>query len=311
MKSTVAASTPRRAALRCLPIPAAIPTTSAFTNVSQTVRLAPLLIGKGLADAGGQTRGDVLIVMGGTAGFGEMAQAVTPVSVTTTQLQLQNTLGYSSGDLLLLEDQSVSGGCMIQQVNTAAGQILTFSGNYYAANGTNVNLTSFGASTIAMQLGNVVNNPPQFQMYGVGANNTLVSYNLLQPAPPDVPIADGVVELRALYGIDSSNPRDGVIDTWVDPIVGSPFGADVLSNGSVASRENLRRIVAVRVGFILRTSLAERPADYTAPTGSLTLFGDLAPALRYTRTLSASELNYRFRTVESTIPLRNVSLAPP
>jgi type IV pilus assembly protein PilW len=157
----------------------------------------------------------------------------------------------------------------------------------------------------------------------VGSNNTLVSMDLLKPfaagVVPDVSIADGVVEMRALYGVSNSPPYAS-LDNWVDP-TGATWGSDVLTNGSVASRLSLRKIVAVRLGFILRTSLAEKepifgPADATTHLGTLpltlTLFSDLPTALQQTRTYAAGtvDLNYRYRTVEVTIPLRNVLIAP-
>lgn len=302
-------------ATHVLPMPVAIPAASTFASVPQTVRLAPVIIGKGLADSGGQVRGDVLTVMSGTAGMGESPRPVQPGSVTATSLQLSNTLGYATDDLVLLSDAGVPGGCMLQQVGaharTDTGPSLPLAGTYYASTGTYVTLSNFGASTIVAQLGNASNNPPLFQLYGVGANHTLFSYDLLQPTPPDVPVADGVVEMRALYRVDNSGTFDGSNLAWIDPVAGSGYEASVLTNGSVTSQTNLRRIVAIRLGFILRTSLQERPQDYQLPAGTtLTLFGDLGGALAQTRTLTGTDLNYRYRTVEETIPLRNVLLAP-
>lgn len=301
---------------RVLPMPAAIPASSAFTRLPQVYRLAPVIIGKGLADIVGlQVRGDVLISMGGTAGMGESAHAVIPASVTANDLRLQNTLGYRTGDLILLSDTAVAAGCMMQQVTFPGGteggaaQLLPLAGQYFSSTGTNVNLANFGASTISLQMGNAANNPPQFTMYGVGDNNTLMSYDLLLPSAPDVPIADGVVEMRAVYGLDTSAPPDGTLDTWIDPSAAG-FTAAALMDGSAASRARLRQIVAVRLGFILRTSLDERAKDFAPAATDVTLFGDLPADVRQTRTLSAAEQRYRFRTVEITVPLRNVLLAP-
>jgi type IV pilus assembly protein PilW len=316
-----------------LPIPAAAPATSAFTNLPLTLRLAPVIIGKGLADKTGDVRGDVLIVMGGTAGVGESPQSVKPgsVSASPANLRLENTLGYRTDDMLLLADATVGGGCMMQQVATRSaseyGQDLALGGTYYAAAGTGVNLTDFGASTLALQLGRDDANPPQFQAFGVGANRTLMSYDLLQPQPggtalPDASIADGVVEMRAVYGLDTTSTPDGILDSWLDPTAGSGYEASVLGDGSAASRVKLRRIVAVRIGMILRTSLQERAPQTTAssslgPEGFqqasgrvLTLFSDLPTAVQQTRTLGSGDLNYRFRTLEVTVPLRNVLMAP-
>jgi type IV pilus assembly protein PilW len=291
-----------------LPRPAAFSASSPFANVPQTARLAPVLIGKGQANTGTQTRGDVLTVMGGTAGFGELPLDVKTSSVTSADMGLANTLTYRTNDLVLLADASVSTGCIVEQVSAKTSDTLTFGGTYYKAAGTNVSLTAFGASTVAVQLGNAVNNPPMMQLYGVGDNSTLFSYDLLQKdGDTSVPIADGVVEMRAVYGLDTTTPPDGVLDSWIDPATGSGYAYADLTDGSAAAQQKLRRIVAVRVGLILRTSLQER--DPVVPSGATeTLFSDLG--LTQTRTLTTTERNYRFRTVEFTVPLRNLLYAP-
>ena len=316
-----------------LPVPAAIPASSAFRNVATAaatpIRLAPLIIGQGQADVSGEVRGDVLIVMAGTAGVGESPQGVNAVDASSTpaQVQLPNTLGYRTADMLLLWKANAANGCMMQQAAARSasefGQVLQLAGNYTATAGTNVNLSDFGSGAIAMQLGRDLANPPQFQAYAVGANRTLVSYDLLQPIPtggiPDTPIADGIVEMRAVYGIDTSSPPDGTRDDWTD--ASGNYSAANLSDGSAASRARLRGIVSVRIGLILRTSLQERTGasfasaatsqeTYQASSSTLTLFSDLPSALQRTRTLGTADAGYRFRTVEITIPLRNVLLAP-
>ena len=294
-----------------LPMPTAFAASSPFANVPQTVRLAPVLIGKGAADTATQVRGDVLTVMGGTGGFGETPLPVQTGSVTSTSLRLPNAVGYRAGDLVLLADPAVPAGCMLQQITAAVVDTLTFGGDYYKTTGTNVNLASFGASTVSIQLGSAPNNPPLLQLYGVGDNNTLFGFDLLRLAgAAAVPLADGVVEMRALYGVDTTIPPDGVLDAWVDPIAGSGYAQAELSDGSTAAQLRLRRIVAIRLGIILRTSLQERTA--VVPSGTiLTLFGDLGGALPQTRTISGNDTFYRFRATELTIPLRNVMFAPP
>jgi type IV pilus assembly protein PilW len=292
------------------------------TTAAMPIRLAPVIIGKGLA-AG--TGGDVLMVMSGTAGASEVPLAVTPGSVTSTQLTVTNTLGYRADNIVLLADPSVSG-CMIQQVGPTFGsapQVVPLAGTYFSATVDSTTLTSFGGNTVMAQLGVNDTNPPQFQLFAVGENNSLFSYDLLEPAgTAQRQVADGVVEMRALYGLDTTLPPDGVIDAFVDPIAGSGYEASVLLNGSAASQRLLRQIVAIRLGFILRTALEERaPASVTNPEGylqpagtTLTLFGDTVDAggtsISQTRTLSGSDLRHRFRTIEVTIPLINVQSAP-
>jgi type IV pilus assembly protein PilW len=329
-----------------LPIPTPLGATSAFTAITETditrrlpIRLAPVVIGKNLANTTGgsaEIRGDLLMVMGGTAGVGESPQAISTVG--TNQILLDTTLGYRTNDMLLISDGSVPAGCLIRQaVNhddpLNSDQSLSLGGDYSAQDASNVTLAQFTGTSVAMQLGNAVNNFPQFQLFGVGANNTLESYDLLKALPaggsdPDVPIADGVVEMRALYGVDGTDdasPTDGTLDRWVDP--SGDYLAQTLLDGSPTGQSRLHRIVAVRVGLILRTSLAEHAPQtpttrdvvntetYQAAKGTkVTLFNDMKAAdgtsLRYERTLTDAERSYRFRTVEITIPLRNVILAP-
>jgi type IV pilus assembly protein PilW len=79
-----------------------------------------------------------------------------------------------------------------------------------------------------------------------------------------------------------------------------------LLSGTPAAQQLLMQIVAVRAGLILRTSRAEREDVATA---EIVLFEDLAPALQQVRALSADERRFRHRSVEFTVPLRNVLLA--
>ncbi len=187
-----------------------------------------------------------------------------------------------------------------------------------------------------MVLGNAVGRPPQFQVIGVGANNTLFSYDLLNTAGDGVALAraDGVFELHALYGIDINCDGKISADEWVSP-KDSVYSVSALMAGSMqepfnspkdatarsaacatltTANDYLQKILAIRIGLILRTSLPEKQA---VTSTALTLFSDLGEGLTYTRTLKTDkqdatrqEQHYRYRTVELTIPLRNPLLLP-
>jgi type IV pilus assembly protein PilW len=310
-----------------LPLPSGGPVApSVLIKVNFPMRLAPVIIGKDLADTGTETRGDVLRVMSGTSGVGETAQAVVPGSLSATQLSLPTTLGYTTRDLLLFANASGSN-CLVTQAGshlaTDAGPLLTLDDKFAFYR----DPSAFVGDALALQIGREGGNLPQFLLIGVGNNNTLVSYDLLQDNPSDEALTDSVVEMRAIYGLDNKTVGppattlpDGVIDEWVDAT--GDFDATKLMNGTPESQVRLRQIVAVRVGLILRTSLAERSKS-TAASGvtsaetfeqgsgtELTLFADQPTTLQKTRTLSTAERAYRFRTVEMTIPLRNVLMAP-
>jgi len=293
-----------------LPRGSALPTP--FANAASAPRLAPVIIVGGGADTGTEVRGDLLTIMGGTGGFGEIPQLVNTNSVSgatgSGSLQLPNTVGYAPDQLLLLADSGIAGGCLVEHISAVpGGGLVQLAGTYYQQAGNSIALGSFGANTFAVQLGGASTNPPQFNVFGVGDQRTLYSYDLLRTASGSdspVPLADGVVEMRALYGIDTSPTPDGKVDDWVQPT--GDYDAAILTSGSIVARDRLRRIVAVRLGLILRTSLKEKAVVATGQT--LTLFGDVAA--QRTRTLSGDEPYYRFRTLEITVPLRNVLMAP-
>lgn len=285
-------------------LPRPIAFAAPFENIPLNQRLAPLIITR-------ETDSDILTVMSGSAGFAEVGRRVLPASVTTSSVRLLNTLGWREDDLVLLSEDGT--GCMLQQVRAlvaGADQELPLGGRFFQATGTTVNLASFGASnTFAIALGSVSataerNNPPSFQLFGVDTTNRrLVSYDLLlsglDEAP--VPLADGVVEMRGLYGIDVNG--DGIQDRWEIPT--GDFASTALLDGSGGAQGRLRQIVAVRVGVILRTSLIEKE---TVAPATLRLFGDLDAAFHLDRTLSTDERFIRHRTIEFTVPLRNMLL---
>jgi type IV pilus assembly protein PilW len=278
-----------------------------FAAMPLALRAAPVLIGRNLSGGGS----DVLFVMAGATGFAESGARVQPSSTSTDSLRLPNTLALRANDLVLVAQDGL--GCLLEQVASSftggSGQSLPFGGTYYTATGADVSLQTFSTDGQAyvVPLGNATDNLPQMQLYGVGANNTLFSYDVLRPDGTDtsVPVAEGVVELRAAYGVDSNNDRQ--IDTWVSPDA-APFDLTSLTDGSRTARDNLRSILAVRVGLVLRSALAQR--EEVAPA-TLAMFQDLvATAQPPVRALTADERHYRHRVVETTIPLRNVLLLP-
>ena len=284
-----------------LPRPSAFP--APFAAVDTTVRLAPIVVQSGAGTDGS----DVLIVAAGSAGLGETPQRVLPDSATADRLRLNSTVGLTGEDLVLLsQDGNV---CMVQQVSNGfiggADQSLTFGGTYAAATVAGVTLASIGTGTIGWlsSRGRANGKRPAFQLMGIGANSTLVAYDLMQLDGHDrvMPLADGVVDLRARYGIDSDD--NGIVDLWVDPAV-APWDSASLFDGTPASRLALTRIVAVRVGLVLRNATPERDAVTPA---TLTLFNDL-PGLIHTHNIAVGDRVMRYRSLDFTIPLRNVLL---
>jgi len=279
---------------------------------SGNLRVAPLLIAKNQS-AGGS---DVLVVMGGGIA-GDVSRAIRPpgTGVPSDGLRVDNTIGMAAGDIQLISQSGVSD-CLIEQVassftNSNSNQILPFNGaTYYTSSGATTTFSTLrsGGAAYLTALGNAGANNVQFQLIGVGANNTLFGYDLLRSDGTDAPqaLADGVAELHAVYGLDTNG--DGILDTWAAP---DDTGYDIATLMTTPS--TLRQIVAVRVVLVLRSSNYEK--DTVAPA-TLALFSDLTNAAGTSLTqtvdltVSTDYPHYRYRVVETTIPLRNMLLLP-
>jgi len=285
-------------------LPRGGPFPAPFAGLPQDVRLAPLLIHAG-AGTGGS---DVLAVATGASGLGEAAIRVQPLSATATDVRVTSTVGLRGDDLVLVAEDGV--GCMVQQVAApfagGANQLLSFGGTYADDAIGPLQLAGFSTGNVARisVLGNTAGNRPMFRLFGVGANDLLFSHDMLQLDGNDtsMPVAAGVVDMRALYGVDTGT--DGVIDTWVAPT--GLYSAAALSANTLVAKQRLLSIMAVRVGLVLHSDRIER--EDVAPA-SLTLFADLGGTLPYTYAIAAGDRQQRYRTVEFTVPLRNVMLA--
>lgn len=283
-----------------------LPATSAFpapfASIPQTYVLAPLIVHAG-AGANGS---DVIAVATGNSGLSESALPVSPQSTAAGQLRLSNTLGLRGGDLVLLAQQAV--GCMLQQVSSGftggSAQTLTFSGAYAANTIGGTTLAGFSnGNAFVSVLGNVTGNQPRLYLYGLGDNATLFSYDLLKlNASTSQALVEGVVDMRVLYGVDTVRTGLDQVTQWIAPTTAG-YTAAALTAGTAVAQTNLQAILAVRVGLILRSDLADKN-DVTP--SSLTMFSDLGASLAYTYTVPTGTTNQRYRVVEFTVPLRNV-----
>lgn len=272
-------------------------------------KLAPVLIlpGQTTPDVSGAAS-DALVIMSGSSGRGDAPIPFAPASsAESSKLPAINAVGISANDFVLVASKKLTNQpCLIQQVKTGytgTTPIDLTGATYSQATINSVALTSFVDPSWVINLGP----QPQFTVIGVGANNTLFTYDLLNTAgtstPTAIELADGVFELRALYGISTDTNGDGVFDSteWVSP-------TDTRYNLSAmnATPSLMSRITAIRIGLILRTSLPEKTA---VTTGTISVFDGVTNAagtsLTYSRTLSSAEQKFRYRVLESTIPVRN------
>ena len=299
------------------------------------LRLVPVVIfggassALGFSDASGATAAtsDALLFMLGGAGFGEIPVAVSDASKPT----LQSIVGFGAGDWVLDAGASL-GDCMISKVAA------TFTGGGAGNTGWTssqltlpLTATSAGNKTLAtsdyiLDLG--TGTAANFLLYGVDSTSaTLRSIDLLNSNPTSTPrnVSDDVVLLKAVYEVDPDNTGIG---HWVLPggsytSSGTTYnynatsGTNCLLCGTGTANLALQAIKAIRIALIVRAPIQENAnqaqngyVNFSAQ--NYPLFASLPSAVQSTwyppQSTSSQPQNYRYREIETTVPIRNNGL---
>jgi type IV pilus assembly protein PilW len=288
-----------------------------LAGVTNTLKVAPVLIGKNKSQDGVS---DVIMVMSGSGSAGGVSRQITGGG-NATSATLDNTVGFAHDDLVLVSQGGVAD-CLLEQVDTFTTPTLTLAGTYYTATATTTSMATLAGSTSSYvtPLGNADANNVQFTLFGIDLNHTLYSYDLLRNlelvgltgGDAAQAVADGIVQMNAIYGIDTNG--DGKWDTWAGP---GEIGAwDI--NTVMASPTKMKQIVSVRIALVVRgeyydtkRDAAGNPIAVSPPT--LTIFNGLSDTvttapLQQTINLSATDQQFRYRVFEFTVPLRNMLL---
>jgi type IV pilus assembly protein PilW len=292
---------------RTTPFPA--PFATAFlAGSTNNLRVAPVLIAKSQSDGGS----DVLVIMGGSGAAGGVSRALNGAG-NSTSLILENTVGFAVNDVALVSQSGVSD-CLLEEVASVSTPTLNVGGTtYYTQNGSATDLATLSSSlsTYVTPLGNAQTNSVQFQLFGVGADDTLYSYDLLQNqlkvqgtgADTSQAVADGVIQMNAIYGLQATaNP--GVLSTWAGP---GDAGYDI--NTVMTTPATMESIIAVRVALVVRGEYYDK--NVVSPA-TLTIFSGYAngagTSLSQVINLNAAAQHYRYRVFEFMVPLRNMLL---
>ncbi|MGB9150477.1 MAG: PilW family protein, partial [Burkholderiales bacterium] len=239
-----------------LPAAAAFP--APFATLNGQLRAAPLLI----QDGGGSNPDNVVVMYGNSA----LAGVAIDMTAFGDSVSVPNTVGFATGDIVLASTPFKTtlfeppGDCFIGQMTNAPGpavetiELTPAANNYNSAGG----ITSTGYPFDGINLG-------QAGFLGFGISSTaadrfeLVSYDFLT-AGPVTAIADNIVNLQALYGVDDGSggktAEDSIIDAWV-PATGT-WSYAALTDGSFNASAKLRRIKAVRLALVARSALPEK-----------------------------------------------------
>lgn len=313
---------------------------SARAPTNFTLAMVPVSISAGagntLPDSFSVFYGSQYVVANSTTITAAMGSAIANVKIIPS-----GRYGFRTGDLLLLLEPGAPAVCELMEVTAlpSSDEIAHLATAYtldwvstgpvgttsrFNPGGGSHQFAGVGATaTRVFNIGNPYddngvfnyNGPtsPVYNTYTVAGNNLNATSMFAGGAA--IPIADNIVHMRALYGLDDGvnnntvalnafyTAGDGIVDRWVDA---ATFDAIV--------PKPWQYIAAVRVVLVARSVNAEKPAggggcDATAaaPTWSGTPLGVAPFNFRVSLDLSA-DANwqcYRYKTFETTIPLRN------
>jgi type IV pilus assembly protein PilW len=136
------------------------------------------------------------------------------------------------------------------------------------------------------------------------ATHALRTQQRLPADGPVVPLVSEVVNLKAQYGLDTDG--DGIIDKWQDASgAWTPAG---LAGLAVTDRTaKIRQVVALRVAIVTRSSQFEKDP---VTTGPLVMFDTTLDGTEVSMALSADDQHYRYKVLETIVPLRNAIWNP-
>lgn len=271
-------------------------------------RPLPVMIQPGASDNDPDT---ITVFYGGSSSLSTSIPFNSPATGAQPYV-VRAPIAFSQGDVIVAKEGA---NCTLSTINAGGVSVdangfatiahTPMAGNmgvtYGAVNATLVNLGQAAA------MGRVE--------YTVDAtNHVLRSQNLLpNPAapPPPSPIVNDIVNLKAQYGVDAN--CDGVL-VWTDP-VGAWSPANLLlplplPPGCTPGTPSIRQMRAVRVAIVTRSTQFEKDVvtpqyPNAMPSGKLGMFCDPAPTCEVSMNLSADDQHYRYKVLETIVPLRN------
>ena len=242
-----------------------------------------------------------------TAFFGGSGALSTPTPMLNNATipgayQVAGPVGFSPNDVIA----AVQGtNCTLSTINSVGGVtvapgtgIATITHTLTLTPGNNNAVTYNATSASVINLGQ----GDRFgrTLYSVDpAKSTLTTQSLLPAVLPATPVVSNVVNLKAEFGLDTDN--DGNVDTW-QPATGNwssanlplqPLGAD--------GTYPWQQIRAVRVAIVTRSDKYETDAVTPGPVAIL-----CSPApCSVSMPLTSDQQHYRYKVLETIVPLRN------
>lgn len=271
------------------------------------------------ASAGGAP--DTVSILYGNSSFYVEEGAFTDATATTKKLTRRG--GFKQGDLAVIAvnpgASAASASCQLIQVTddtNADGYTIAHTNtpfvSFYGAASAPAVASRFNTAVPPGALAGTIYDlgpDPRLDVWSIQNNRVLARTDLIHATPP-MQIAEGVINLKAEYGVDADN--DGTIapGEW-----------------QTAAPADWRRLLAIRVAVLVRSRQFERNRDAGAASGVSAVtptaqnphyFGDPARTFLMTNVdgtpdsfgdTDADPNNwryYRYRVYERVVPLRNV-----
>jgi type IV pilus assembly protein PilW len=276
--------------------------------------LAPVTINSSLLPAGDANTDTLLVVSGSSASPSEgdtLSATSTSISYTIT-----TPASFSTGDWTVAasttRDSSATCTLTMGKITAISSYLLTVSAG-------TAGLTA--SSAAVYNLGN----PPSIHAYAVRDGNLTMcdylayncgstSYTTTLNSTVWVPVASHIASLRAQYGRDTTDlstpAMDGVVDSYDQITPGSSSDTSGLS-----SYCSWMRVIGLRLAVVAKSQQYDRNkpttsaptwSGSTANTSTSTTLTTVTPtALPLTLSGNSDWQYYRYKTFESTVPLRN------
>jgi type IV pilus assembly protein PilW len=265
------------------------------------LRPIPVVIAAGATD---NDPDSLTVFFGGSGSLSTPAAFLNNALVSTSPpgvYQVLGPVGFSPKDVIA----AVQGtSCTLSTINAggvavAAGTgIATIAHTLTATPGNNSVATYNAASASLINLGQ----GDRFgqTLYSVDPTNSALRTQSLLPAVlPATPVVSNVVNLKAQFGLDTDG--DGDVDTWQSATVNWSSANLPLQPIALDLTYPWQKIRAVRVAIVTRS---EKYETDTVTPGPLAMLCSPAPCA-VSMTLTTDQQHYRYKVLETIVPLRN------
>jgi type IV pilus assembly protein PilW len=274
-----------------------IASTAATLDQCALLRPVPVLIEAGATANDPDT---ITVLYGGSGSLASPVQFMQNSAGNT--YVVQGPVGFSPRDVVAAVQGAT---CTISTID-AGGVAVDPATGFSTLTVTTLPLPGNAAAPYSAVAASLVNLGPAESMGRIAytvdaAAHALRTQRQLPNNGPVAPVVSDVVNLKAQYGLDTNN--DGIIDAWQDAATGTWTAASLPAQPLAT----LRQIRAIRVAIVTRSAQYEKDP---VTTGPIVMFDDSLGGHTESMSLGTDDTHYRYKVLETVIPLRNALWNP-